>query len=190
VAAAAAGLAVLAPGLFRDDSADASWTAQPAAPSVDDVAEAGQHCADFWLNSGLDRPLPGMEVALAEQRGDWTYTVMRTSDGQYADCMLQQDRGLLRRLAGSGPLVTGAGGLSPALGPVPTGGALESVSYGGSGSDDGAFAALSGRVGPDVTRVVAHAPGTGDVQATVRDGYFAAWWPGANADAEPPSLRG
>lgn len=190
VAAAAAGLAVLAPSLFSDDSAYATWTAQPAAPSVQDVAEAGQLCGDFWLQGGLDRPLPGLEVALAEQRGDWTYTVMRTSDGQYADCMLQLDRGLLRRLAGSGPLISGGGGLSPALGPAPTGGELEPVSYGGSGNEEGAVAALSGRVGPDVTAVIAHAPDVGDVQATVRDGYFAAWWPAANDDAELPELEG
>ena len=38
---------------------------------------------------------------------------------------------------------------------------------------------LTGASGDDVTRVVIHAGQLGEVEATVQDGRFAAWWPEA-----------
>jgi len=189
-AAAAVGLAVLAPNLFSDDSAFATWTARPAAPSVEDVAEAGRVCGDFWRTAGVDRPLPGLTVALAEERGDWTYTVMRTSDGQFADCLMQLEHG--RWWSSREPLVTGGGGLTPPLAEGPTAGELEAVMYSGSGSgtDEVGVVAISGRVGPQVVSVVAHDLTVGDVRATVADGYWAAWWPTPVAPGTAPDLDG
>ncbi|WP_353510928.1 hypothetical protein [Intrasporangium sp.] len=37
---------------------------------------------------------------------------------------------------------------------------------------------VAGRVGENVKRVTVHTKEQGDVVATVRNGYFAAWWPG------------
>ena len=190
IAAAAAALAVFSPNLYSDDSAFASWTAQPAAPSVDDVAEAGALCSEFWANSSLDDPLPDLEVALAEQRGDWTYTVMTTSDHQYVDCMLQLDRGLIGNLLGPG-FSSGGGGLTPLSPQAPDPEQIEAVSYGGTGNDsDVAVLAVSGRAGADVRSVVAHTPTTGDVQAPVKDGVWAAWWPAEFDHANGPEMDG
>lgn len=189
IAAAAAALAVFSPSLYSDDSAFASWTAQPAAPAVDDVEEAGRVCADLWTDAGTD-PLPNLRVALAEQRGDWTYTVMTTSDGQYVDCTMQLDRGVLGNLFGN--YRGGGGSLAPLPAEPPAADRIEAMSYSGTGGGDSDVAALavSGRVGADVTGVVAHTPDAGDVQATVQDGYWAAWWPTQFDRADGPEMDG
>jgi hypothetical protein len=46
---------------------------------------------------------------------------------------------------------------------------------------------VAGRVGRDVKSVTVHTKEKGDVVATVRNGYFAAWWPGESFD--PPTGR-
>ena len=190
IAAAAAALAVFSPNLYNDDSAFASWTAQPAAPAVDDLTEAGQLCSQFWIDAGYDDPLPDLEVALAEQRGDWTYTVMTTSDDQYVDCMMQLDRGLLGNLLGA-PFYRGAGGLADLPPQAPDPEQIEAVMYGGTGDNsDVAVLAVSGRAGAEVASVVAHTPTTGDVQATVQDGFWAAWWPAELDRVAGPEMDG
>lgn len=189
VAAAVAAVAVLAPSLYNDDSAFASWTAQPAAPAVDDVAEAGRLCADFFADIPVIEALADPQVALAEQRGAWTYTVLTTSDDQYVDCLMELDRGLLGNLFGP-RFASGGGGVSP-LSPEPPGvDRIEAVMYGGSGRGDSdvVVLAVSGRAGDDVQSVVAHTPETGDVQATVHEGYWAAWWPTELEGAENPTM--
>lgn len=190
IAAAAAALAVFSPSLYSDDSAFASWTAQPAAPAADDVAQAGRACSEFWMDSGFDGPLPDLTVALAEQRGDWTYTVMTTSDGQFVDCMMQLDRGLIGNLLGV-QFSRGGGGLTQLPTEPPAPDQIEAATFGGVGGDsDMAVMSTSGRAGAQVRSVVAHTPTTGDVQATVRDGFWAAWWPAEMDGAEWPEMDG
>lgn len=191
LAAAAAALAAFSPTLYSNDSAFASWTAQPAAPAVDDVAEAGRMCGEFWTNGGFDWPLPDLKVALAEQRGDWTYTVMTTSDGQYVDCMLQLDRGLIGNLLGT-QFSSGGGGLTPMPAQTPAPDQIQAMTFGGFGGGDSdvAVLAVSGRAGDQVQSIVAHTPTTGDVQATVQDGFWAAWWPAEFDGAEGPDMDG
>lgn len=190
IAAAAAALAVFSPSLYSDDSAFASWTAQPAAPSVEDVAHAGRLCSEFWTNGGFSQDLPDLKVVLAEQRGDWTYTVMTTSDDQFVDCMLQLDRGLIGNLMGL-EFNSGAGGLTQLSPQAPDPEQVEAVSYGGtSNSSDAVVLSVSGRAGEQVQSIVAHTPSTGDVQATVQDGYWAAWWPAVFDPGNGPQMDG
>ena len=43
--------------------------------------------------------------------------------------------------------------------------------------DEGMFSSVQGYVGADVTGVTVHTPVGTDVQASVAQGRFAAWWP-------------
>src|SRR5690606_4074707 len=191
IAAAVAAVAVIAPSLYNDDSAFASWTAQPATAAVDDVAEAGRLCADFFAVIPVIDELRDPQVALAEQRGAWTYTVLTTADHKYVDCLMELDRGLLGNLFG--PARTqGGGGVTQLSAEAPAADRIEAAMYGGTGSGDAdvVVLAVSGRAGDDVQSVVAHTPTTGDVQASVHEGYWAAWWPAELGEAESSTMDG
>jgi len=43
--------------------------------------------------------------------------------------------------------------------------------------NEGSYSVLRGRVGSDVVGMVIHSPFDGDIEATVADGQFLAWWP-------------
>lgn len=167
---------------FGDD-AYAGWTDVPAAATASDAQAAEDDCRDMWLDiaetPGEGNPGPDVvadaDRVLAEQRGDFTYTVL--SDGSWAmDCLVQTRThplwgagagaaaGLLQPLGDSGEL-------------APDG--IADLRVAGMGGDDidGIVLMLYGRVGPEVTAVVVHTPDVGDVEATVTNGFVAAWAP-------------
>ncbi len=183
VAVLAGGLIVV-PGFIGSGNAYADWTDVPAAPEADDAAAAATECRQTWADSadgaaeyGMPSPatVRAADLVLAEQRGSFTYTVL--SDGQWAMDCLVQTRSTWPWTGGGG----GAGSLQnldDSVEPAPQGvSAISSGAFGGS-HVEGLVLMMYGRVGPDVTAVVAEVPGVGDVAATLTDGYFAAWAPG------------
>ena len=115
-------------------------------------------------------------MVLSERRGDIGLALLTGPKGLLVACEMG--------LGGSGEA---KGGLSETYLPeTPQAGQI--LSDGGSGfaEDDGEpiFRVVSGRVGAHVTGVVVHTEEQGDVVATVRNGYFTAWWPG------PPDTPG
>ena len=118
-AAVAAGVVVLAPTIGSGGGAYASWTDVPAAATAADAAEAEQYCRDIWRDvlDDQEEDMPAVAVAdsadlvIAEQRGDFTYTVL--SDGDWGmDCLVETRTGFPWFGSGGG----GAGGSLQPLG--------------------------------------------------------------------------
>lgn len=178
VAAAVAGLSVLGGSLRGgDDSAYATWTAQPAAVAVDDQVAYGQNCQAFWDGSPVGAA--GLTPILAERRGDWSYTLMVADDGRTADCLLLDPSG-----AGGDPWSEGSGGLGPVTSETPASSAVKALAHNSTGLVGGAYVAVNGQVGKDVTSIVLNTPTAGDVETTVSNGYWAAWWPVSRSELD------
>lgn len=167
VVAAAAAALVAVPVLNGSDNAYAGWTAYPAALSTGQSSAVARQC-QRWVK---DPPIQATtQVVLSERRGDIGLALLTGPNGLLVPCELSLDA------PGEAK-----GGLSEFYLPR-TPQADQILSDGGSGfaEDDGEpiFRVVSGRVGADVTGVVVHTEEQGDVIASVKDGYFTAWWPG------------
>ena len=188
VIAAAAVLPVAAAGWFllpkgNGDAAYASWTATPKAVGGHlDAVDA--ECREQSGGGSID--MARAKIALAERRGDYVALLYQTDnpDGS-APCLVRNPAGTdtvevvgFAVTGSSGPLVK-----APAKG-FTQGGISE---FGGSN----ASAVTDGAVGTQVVGVTIHA-GTRTVQASVKDGRYAAWWPGHAFQSGPtqPSGRG
>jgi hypothetical protein len=58
------------------------------------------------------------------------------------------------------------------------------------GEDEEWVSSVDGHVGSDVTGVTVHTPIGTDVEASVANGRFAAWWPSAKPSSENPEVMG
>ncbi|MFJ4107987.1 hypothetical protein [Oerskovia enterophila] len=154
------GLAV--PWLSQDD-AYATWTATPTALSGEALADAETAC-DIVV------PAPAATTVLAEQRGIFTFT-LRTDDREVMDCLLDED---------------GTGGLSSTnLDSLrePTKGEVTIVTYFTTWNpNNGHATAIYGRTGDEVSAVNITRSNGFKIEATVSNGWWAAWWPG---DTDP-----
>ena len=140
----------------------ASWTAVPARPSTADAAEAVHSCDDAVRPGGTPSPV------LLERRGDLVM-VLVADRGRMAVCLWSKGSRSRGSIAGS----------VEESGPAPAGRDVDiSIELGTWSQGDGAWAAVSGRAGPDVAELVISRDDGGPVTATVQDGRFAAWWPG------------
>jgi hypothetical protein len=111
-------------------------------------------------------------VRLVELRGQYAYTVLAGTDGYEATCLMQNH--------GTGREVTG-GGFEGPLKQNPSATSLVTNSVRAQSDDDGNAAfEVTGKAGADVASVVIEAEGV-DVLATLKDGYFAPWWPGRDS---------
>lgn len=168
---AAAGLAALLvvvglPGL--QDSAFAGWTAMPTGVSAPDTAKAATQCTAAMkdhvhpLNSSVD----DLTAVLAERRGEWTYALL-ADDNNVVECLRHETDGQYGATLSSGSEVA----------PRPTAKGVTSITMVGSGTNGGgSYWTAFGRAGADVAKVVVDGP-IGPVTATVKGGYWAAWWP-------------
>lgn len=176
VAAAAGAIAVLVVGMSAGSptNALADWTRAPTTAATGQLQAAEASCQSAGLPSGTDSSAP----SLVDVRGPYTMLV-------YAD---NSTSGLcLAGLRPNGPAAVG--GLSHAtaaetdLTPVLADAVLPGENGAFVTGVDSSSPAISlqwiaGRAGADVSAVtIALADGT-DVQATVNNGWFAAWWPG------------
>jgi hypothetical protein len=177
VVPAAAGLAVLLavvglPG--RQDSAYAGWTAMPTGVSVPDSANAGTRCI-AWSRKDFGGELSkigDLTVVLAERRGQWTYALLANGNN-VADC-LQNETGVE-----GGQTVTSGTEVAPR----PTARGVTTISMVGN-----TFWTAYGRAGAEVSKVVVNGP-NGRVTATVKGGYWAAWWPADDGNRYIDFLR-
>lgn len=194
-AAVVAGGLVVLPNVAPGGGAYASWTDVPAAATGSNAAAAEDECRDMWLDfaatpgEGIPerQVVADADLVLAEQRGDFTYTVL--SDGAWGmDCLVQTERGVWW----SGGVVGAGGSLQPLgdSGELAPDGVADLMLVGAFGPDiDGLVLTLYARVGAEVTAAVVHTPEVGDVEATVTNGYLAAWAPGLPDDAlDVPSI--
>jgi hypothetical protein len=170
VAAAAAGavavvaVPVLLPGTA--EKAIASWTAAPSSRTGEQVLPQARACAGNEVG-GVSSAVHPTDVLLAEQRGVATLLIMKKSSGTVVECLsVGKDQLASMGLADGRPL--------PAL---PAGTVnLETMSSTGSG--DGMWSNIIGLVGSDVTGVEVRLDNGRVLQASVKAGWWAAWWPG------------
>jgi hypothetical protein len=182
----AAGAAVPAL-LLGGGSAFASWTPKPE--PLTDATEAATTC-----RAALQMPDEGERVVIAERRGGWTYVLIAgpTAEGT---CLMPDD------LVGSRDPADhkekgffGTYDTEPVEAPtLARDRIVEAASMQGSvrtpcalpfTTDDGWFSWVEGYVGSDVTGVTVHPPVGPDVEASVANGRFAAWWPSDQPSSE------
>lgn len=168
-AAAVAFGAVAVPAfLGGSSSAFASWTPTPAAVAPAEAASQQDEC----LAEGAD-PGGNVDGALTERRGNFTFTLVATDDA-IGNCMVLDPA--LTKTPGHEQGLTSWGPANDL--PVP---AVDetSVQWGATfNSAAGEFTSALGRVGTHVAAVLITSESEPSIQASVDDGYFAAWWPG------------
>lgn len=188
---AAAAVPVL---LFGGGSAFASWTPTPEPLAAAAASEAQATCLDILgVTDQGERPL------IAEQRGDWTYVVFAGPNSE-GSCLMPE--GLVGRRDPAADQKEGfMGSYSPGPGEAPTVArdsiaALASDSsvptdgLWGFGKDEEWVTFVKGYAGSDVTGITVHAPTGVDVEASVANGRFAAWWPSVEPSSEHPEVMG
>lgn len=215
VAAAAAAVAAVGTGAFALSTAGAppayaSWTATPAPVSAADNTVFEQACRDQakgmieWFGDGT------LTVRLAERRGDFV-AMLLTGSGTNEFGPTDANVTCVGVLPVGGTDVTdlnsAAGGGSAAEGynpsnafAKPTGaqfyeGGMSQFTMGGSwlggGGEPASF--VNGEVSRDVVALTIHSFDGTSVDASIKDGTYAAWWPGAAFDLSgpmPPSGEG
>jgi hypothetical protein len=169
--ALAAVAAVAVPGLFSthrsDGEAFASWTPHPTLITGTQAADIQRSCHDAY-------PTPGdaERAAFTERRGNFTLSLVAT-DHAIGSCFYP-DESLAPNSNVEGAASWSAFDSTSPLGPDEVQ-ALRGGEWTGS---EGTYTTSVGRIGSDVTAVAITAAGGPTTTATVRDGYYIAWWPG------------
>lgn len=167
-AAVALGAVAVPAFLGGSSSAFASWTPTPTAVAPAEAASQQAEC----LAEGND-PGGNIDGALTERRGNFTFTLVAT-DEAIGNCMVLDPA--ITQAPGHEQGVTSWGSVNDL--PIP---AVDetSVQWGATfNSAAGEFTSAFGRVGTDVVAVLITSESEPSIQASVDDGYFAAWWPG------------
>ncbi len=165
VGAAAAGALAVTAGLalpwIGHDDAYASWTPVPSVLTGPALSSAETAC-------GNDPTLT--TTVLAEQRGAFTFT-LRTDTDQVMDCLVDEDS-------------TGGSSTSDleSLRAPADQQALVATYFTTWNPDNGHATAIYGPAGSAVTAVTITRSNGYEIQATVSNGWWAAWWPG---DTDP-----
>ena len=156
----------------------ASWSPTSKAVTPAEAAKAGKDCTTKLVRLGVlgpAHPGPGVTVdqpgaaVVVDRRGSWTFVLTEGgANGDFQAICLYNDNG-------SGKRVTAQIGVF-APGAVPSNTVVAGIP-GKGGIDQNTYSWSTGRVGSDVASVVINTVEKGPVEATVHDGYFAAWWP-------------
>lgn len=192
VAGAIAVVAIVVTGFGPGtQSAFAGWSATPTAPSPGQVAAANRICIADANQLSYDRqhmilrtgthPTTTLPSPFGTSEGSWTpvvddtrgpytlvvMTIASTIGTQEAACLTGPGR-----LAEHPTMTTASGTAMPQ--PLPD--AIGTTGWGRGGT--GADTVLLGTVGKDVTAVTLTLDNGTTVGATVKNGIYAAWWPG------------
>jgi hypothetical protein len=162
-AVAAVAVPALVPG--ATEQAVASWTAQPTARTGDEVLPQAEACAATGV-AGETTPTAS-DVVLAEQRGKATLLILRKGP-TLVECLMvgDDDQAASMVLAEEAQIVT------------PPAGTINLETMSSYGDDDSQWSNAIGLAGPDVSGVEVRLDNGTVVQASVRNGWWAAWWPG------------
>lgn len=171
---------------FGGASAFASWTAEPEPLTSTKTVRAADTC-----RAKLNMPDSDHQTLLAERRGGWTYVFISAPVGE-ATCLM--------RNASVGQEPEGHEIFADLAEPTPTATANpnEIVEYGSTAaSTDGGWFRKKGWLtwtygyaGNDVKSVTVRTPLGTDVEATVKNGRFAAWWPSERPSSKNPEVMG
>lgn len=174
-------------------SAFADWTPKPVALPASTAAAAATTCRS--VHEMRDR---SPRVVIGERRGGWTY-VLLAGRGEEGSCLMPDDF-----VGASAVKARRSGGFfghydpNPAKAPTPARDSLiETESAGGTvsvpgrlsvGTIDGWFMYVTGYAGRNVTRVTVDPPAGPNVEASLENGRYAAWWPAGEARGDNPSM--
>lgn len=179
----AAGLAgvgvVVAPVLGGSTAAFAGWDEKPVAASPEEAKFWSDKCDAIVGGPDLEGIDRDFRTVLVELRGDWSFTVMQAADGMEIAC-LADGKITAERPEGDGLSWGGEALGEPAADSLLTGSVVKADIL-----VDGTQYAVTGRIGSDVAGV-AFLVGGREVEATIENGRFAAWWP----EPDPASLLG
>lgn len=165
--------------LLGGGSAFASWTPTPEPLTPARTAAAAATC-----RADLGIPDRGGQALIAERRGTWTYVLVSDPKAE-GSCLMRND------VVGQDPTGHEVFGdyydTDPAKAPTVARDRIAEIGNTQASTDQGwlreAWLTWTyGYVGSDVTGVTVHTPLGFDVEASVDNGRFAAWWP-----SDPPS---
>jgi hypothetical protein len=140
-------------------NAFAGWTPAPTPPSPAQLAAAMVDCK-------AKSPIAGLPLKLTDTRGPFTFAIYANSDSS-ATCI-------------SGPSFTAVrGSVSSAPENIAAGHVALSTSH-MINRDRQAYSFAEGHTGAGVNGITLILDDGTDVQATVANGWFVAWWPGAH----------
>jgi hypothetical protein len=154
------------------------WTAEPSAPSAAAVATATAACN--WLHDLNGPPILTGTPVLTDGRGSYTAAIyvnghtahICISNGKHTATSLEMNNMSLHFDAAPGPdqlsNPSGGGGRAPGF-PASTDGSTASSGY-----ED-----VKGLAGSDISTVTFQFADGTTVDATVQNGWYFAWWPGA-----------
>jgi hypothetical protein len=167
LAIALAAVAMLTQGGGGDRVSFSSWSPTPSAVVGRELSVAQSACRNSLRGSSLD--LDRARLVLAERRGDFVALLYRTEVPDLSgSCLMQLPTGATRAHWIDGAV---GGSSGPALA-APDGGFTQ-----GAVSSSAGVSITDGAVGAGVRAVTIHADRI-SVHATIRDGRYAAWWPG------------
>ncbi|MEU4714992.1 hypothetical protein AB0F73_15200 [Micromonospora purpureochromogenes] len=167
VAAGAVGV-VAVPALLPGtaEKAVAAWTPTPGSLTGAQVLPQARICAGNDVG-GSSSAVDPADVLLAEQRGLATLLIMKKGSGVIVECLSAGDDDQLASMGlADGPL--------PAL----PAGTVDLQTMSSMGSGDAMWSNIVGLVGPGVTGVDVRLDNGKVLQASVKSGWWAAWWPG------------
>lgn len=154
----------LLPGAAEE--AVAAWTPTPGSLTGAQVLPQARICAGNDVG-GSSSAVDPADVLLAEQRGLATLLIMKKSSGVIVECLSAGDDDQLASMGlADGPL--------PAL----PAGTVDLQTMSSMGSGDAMWSNIVGLVGPGVTGVDVRLDNGKVFQASVKSGWWAAWWPG------------
>ncbi|MFC7531570.1 hypothetical protein [Actinoplanes sp. GCM10030250] len=163
-AVAAVAVPALMPGAA--EQAIASWTPEPGSLTGEQVLPQAKQCAGNEVG-GPPEAVDPADVLLAEQRGLATLLIMRKDNGVVIECLSTGDDVGMASMG----LVDGTVPAQPA-------GRINLETMSSLGEGDSQWSNIVGLVGPGVTRVDVRLDSGKQFQASVRSGWWAAWWPG------------
>ena len=190
-------VAVALPLTTGGQPAFADWTEKPAVASEQDAQALRAACLDQVGETvggdGAPRVASeDLETRLADRRGAWVSVLLTWTGADRYQFTVACLGHLPPRSTDEPSDVThalmGGGGWAPPTGhELAEGSTAElSVSSGFLGLGEGGQAATTtGDVGPGVVGVTVHA-GSTTIEASVKDGTYAAWWPGTLQGPTPP----
>jgi hypothetical protein len=175
VLAAVTASVVALPALTGGDQAFASWTRAPHGMTEQERADAAADCRQMQEDeAGAEYAddLSSAEPVIAERRGVWTAVALAGTDGFSAMCITDDSTHLFAKDA-----IGSVGTPTDYAAPGPRD--LIATSLGAGTMNAGDISLAAGTAGSDIVGVVYHSRTHGDVAATVSQGHFALWLPGA-----------
>jgi hypothetical protein len=166
--------AVAAPAIVDEGTALGAllgpWRAEPIPLWPALLAEVARKCA------GSMQPFPAVPLVAVDARGGGRVQALFAGAGRQAACydMTIDMRGAVGAMGGG---MTSMGDVQPPIGAQ----ALRSAGLSTSGGDANAVASsvVSGEAGAAIVTVVIAMPGQARMRATLANGWYLFWWPGA-----------